>query len=90
MSVGDAIKAFFRTYGLEDKLMEAKIRSICDRVLGPVISKQVVRIAFRNGNLCIELKSAAMRQELEYNKTLIAGSINKELESRVVKSVTLR
>ena len=90
MSAGDAIRAFFKHYGLEDKIKEAKILSVCDKVLGPAIVRQVVKIYFRYGNLCIELKNAAMRQELEYNKTLMADNINQEMGERVVKSITLR
>lgn len=90
MSAADAIRAFFRQYRLEDKINEAKLRSVCDRVLGPVISKQVTQISFRNHTVSISVKSAALKQELEYQKSLIIENINVEMKKEIVKEVIIK
>jgi hypothetical protein len=90
ITAGDAIKAFFRAYGLEDKILEAKIISLCDQVLGQTVIRTVDKISYRNHQLTISLKSAVVKQELEYNKTSVMNQINSALGVVAVKQVIIR
>ncbi len=90
LTAGDAIKAFFKAYHLEDKILEVKIVSACDKVLGTAISKQLETIRFRNHILTLSLRNAALRQELEYRKSVIMQNINEEMGPGTVTKVVIR
>lgn len=88
-SLGDAIKAFLKSYRLEDKINEVKLKVACNNVLGPAISKHVEKISYRNGTLNISLRSAALKNELNYSKSLIIENINKEMQQNIVKQINI-
>lgn len=90
MSTGEAIKAFLKAYRLEDKILEAKLKSLCDNVLGAAICKKVTDISFRNQTLTISVSSAALKQELEFSKSTIIDNLNKELGTISVKKVIIK
>lgn len=89
MSSGDAIKAFLKAYRLEDKIVEAKLRSLCDNVLGAVICRKVTDVSFRNHTLTIKVSSAALKQELDFRKSTIIDNLNKELGTETVKRLII-
>ena len=42
---------------------------------------------FINGNLYVKLKSAPLKNELNYNKEKLINEINKELKEKLVKKI---
>jgi hypothetical protein len=89
-TVGEAIREFLKAYDLEDRLTEAGLKAVCDQVLGPDISREVTGVSFRNHTLTISLKRSAMKQELEYSKSLIMNNINREMKQEIVHKVIIR
>jgi hypothetical protein len=90
MTIGEAIRAFLKAYDLEDKLAEAGLKAVCEEVLGPEISRELLDITFRRGTLTISFKSASIKQELEYSKSLIVTNINREMKKELVKKLIIR
>lgn len=90
ISAGDAIRAFLKTYHLEDKVMEVRILAICRAMFEHMGTNALSKAAFHNGHLILYIPGAALRQEISYQKSLIMNEINKEIGQQVIKSVTVR
>lgn len=90
ISAGDAIKAFLKTYHLEDKVMEARILAICRTMFEHMGKNSLSKASFHNGHLILYIPGAALRQEIGYQKSMIMSEINKEIGQQVIKSVTVR
>jgi len=86
-SVGEVIKEMMRNLNLEEKVTEARIAAVWEKVMGQGISKYTTNISFRNGTLSIRLSSPVLRQELSYGKTKIIGLINEALDQDMVEEV---
>ncbi|HRZ42684.1 MAG TPA: DciA family protein [Bacteroidales bacterium] len=89
ISAGDAIRAFLKTYHLEDKVMEARILAICRSMFEHMGKNSLSKATFHNGHLTLYISGAALRQEIGYQKSLIMNEINTELGEQVIKSVSV-
>ena len=63
-SVGAIIAEILRENGLEKPLMEQRIVSSWNTVLGPTVARYTGEISIQNGVLYVHIKSAPLRQEL--------------------------
>ncbi len=89
-SLGDIIKIVLKRHGLEDKLTEAKIFSLWEKIMGAPIAKYTSRLSLKHGNLIVYLSSSVLRNELTYAKTKIIRMINDELGKPVVQDIVFR
>jgi hypothetical protein len=74
-SMKEAIDEMLKTYRLDRKLSEAKLLSGWERIMGPV--------------LYVEVKSAALREELSFGKSKIIEVLNAEAGSELIREVIL-
>ncbi|MFW6351558.1 MAG: DUF721 domain-containing protein [Bacteroidota bacterium] len=89
-SLGDVIKEFLKAYQMEDRIMEVKIHSMWQQIMGDHIHQFTEKLYYKDKLLIVYLRSAPLREELSRAKTKIAGMINKEMKKDVVREVIFR
>jgi predicted nucleic acid-binding Zn ribbon protein len=85
--VGEVIKELIRNFNLEEKVTEARVTAVWEKVMGQGISRYTTHVSYRNGTISIRLSSPVLRQELSYGKTKIIGLINEALEQDLVEEI---
>ncbi len=89
-SLGDIIKDVLKRHGLEDKVTEARIFSLWEKIMGQPIAKYTNRLSLNQGCLIVYLRSSVLRNELAYAKTKIIKMINDELGKPVIRDIVFR
>ena len=89
-SLGDVINRMLKVYRLKSGLTETILRSDWKEIVGELIAKHTKDIKVKDGKLFIQVDSAALKQELHYQREEIAGNVNKHLEEDLVKEVVIR
>ena len=87
--IGVVIKKLLKTQKLVGRLLELDTIQSCEEVLGKELMKYVNEITFKKGKLIIKVKSAAVRNELSYQKSEILDKINQISKNEIVKEVIL-
>lgn len=85
----EAIGEMLKSYQLDTRLNETQVVNAWEKVMGPVIAKYTTRVKMDNGILYVQLNSAALRQELSYQKSEIASRLNAECGSEIVREVVI-
>ncbi len=88
--LGDIIREFVRLYHLDDKLTEARIASLWEKIMGEAIAKYTTGLYLKDHKLTVYLTSAPLRNELHLASTKIIQSINREMGKVVVKTISFR
>ena len=87
--IGVVIRKLLKTQKLVGRLLELDAIQSCEEVLGKELMKYVNEITFKKGKLIIKVKSAAVRNELSYQKSEILDKINQISKNEIVKEVIL-
>lgn len=88
--IGEILNQFLNINQLENQAFGEQIAEIWQEVLGDEITKETQRIFLQSGYLFIELKSAALKNELMMKRTQIKNRLNKKLGNEVINSVVIR
>ena len=88
-SIGVVIRKLLKNQKLSGRLLELDAIQSCEEVLGKELMKYVNEITFKKGKLIIKVKSAAVRNELSYQKSEILNKINQISKNEIVKEVLL-
>ena len=89
-SIGAVIKQLLKNQKLEGRLQELDVLNFCEEVLGKNLMKYISDITFRKGKLMIKVESAAVRNELSYQKSEIQKKINENAANEIVKEIILK
>ena len=89
-SIGAVIRKLLKNQKLEGRLQELDVLNFCEEVLGKNLMKYINDITFRKGKLIIKVKSAAVRNELSYQKSEIQKKINENAANEIVKEIILK
>jgi predicted nucleic acid-binding Zn ribbon protein len=89
-SLGDAIRQFLHSYHLEDKLNETKVIQSWGKVVGPMVAKYTKGLSIRNRILFVKVESAALRQELNYQRSRLVRELNEETKSNVIDDIVFK
>lgn len=88
-SIGEVLKDFFKTYGLERKYAQAEVGHVWGKLLGPSVANATQKVTLNNGLLTVYLQSGLVKQELNMMKTRLISALNEELGGEVVKELKL-
>ncbi len=88
-SLGEVINRMLEMYHLKSGLTEVTIRSEWENLVGALIASRTDEVFLRGQKLVIRLSSAALKQELHYQRQDIADNINRHFGRRVVETVEL-
>ncbi len=73
----DAISAFLKDNNLEAKLEETRVINSWEEVVGKLIARHTDQMQIKDRVLYIKVDSAALREELSYQRSKLVKSLNK-------------
>jgi len=88
--LGDAIKDMLKLYRLDEKIDEHKLIRSWEKAVGPMIARHTTDIHISNKKLVVTIDSAAVRQELSYERTKVVQDLNAMIGSQVIEEMVLR
>ncbi len=88
--IGKAIKMLFKSYHLDEKIAEVRIKEIWETIMGKSIKNYTTGMRLYKGVLTINIESAPLKQDLKFSKESIATRINDELGEVIVKEVIIK
>jgi len=89
-SLKEVIDQLLEQYKLRDRLNELKIRKSWELIMGQAINKRTNNIRIKDDTLLINVTSAPLREELQYQKSKILELMNKELGGEYLKTIVIQ
>lgn len=87
--IRQAVEAVMKYYGLTEKFKEYQMPAIWEKVMGKFIASKTNDVKMIKNKLYVKLDSAALRQELQYDREKIKEMINAEVGENFVQEVVL-
>lgn len=88
--LGDIIHAMLREDGLETPLNEYRATEAWSKVMGPTIERYTGDVTVRAGVLHVQIRNAALRQELMMQRTSLVPRINQEVGAQVIQQIVFQ
>ena len=85
--IGQLMQEYLRSEGLETPLMEYRIVQAWQEVAGPTVASYTGQLYVRSGILHVQIRSAALRQNLMMGQTLLAQRLNAHVGRQVISSI---
>jgi predicted nucleic acid-binding Zn ribbon protein len=85
--VGSIIDALIARLGLTETLIQHRAMLLWPSVVGNTISKATKPVRVEHGQIYVEVKSSAWRQEIHFHKRSIIENLNIRLKKRVIKDI---
>ena len=89
-SIGIVIKKLLKNQKLEGRLKELDVLELSKELLGKNLMKYINDLSIKNGKLIIKVRSAAVRNELSYQKSEIIKKINEQVGNKILKEIILK
>ena len=89
-SIGIVIKKLLKDQKLEGRLKELDVLELSEKLLGKNLMKYINDLSVKNGTLIIKVKSAAVRNELSYQKSEIIKKIIKQVGNKILQEIILK
>ena len=89
-SIGIVIKRLLKNQKLEGRLKELDALELSEELLGKNLMKYINDLSVKNGTLIIKVRSAAVRNELSYQKSEIIKKINKQVGNKILQEIILK
>ena len=89
-SMQHALRAFLDKSRLKSDIQALQIESVWEELMGKTVSRYTEKLELVQGTLFITTSIAPLKQELSYQKDLIAGRVNEKLGEWVVRTVVIR
>lgn len=84
-----ALEHLVDSYGLTDKLLEAEIKKVWERTMGPFINKHTRSVSFKEGRLSVFVDSSVIRSEMNMAKTALMEKLNAELKKNTIRQIEI-
>lgn len=88
--LGDLIYAMLREDGLETPLNEYRATEAWSKVMGKAIERYTGEVRVRAGVLYVQIRNAALRQELLMQRSTIIPRINQEVGAQVIQQIVFQ
>ena len=87
--LGDLIKEFYEQHRGADYLDEVKVINSWPKVVGPFIASHTIDLFIKNHVLFVRVDSDALRNELNYSKSLLMKNLNELVGKVIVTEIVL-
>ena len=77
-------------FHIHKRILELGVMKAWPKVMGPVVAKHTGDVYIYQGTLTVRLNSAALRQELSYDKSKIIQFLNDEVGQEIVVQLVLQ
>lgn len=88
--IKEAIDAYFKAMGMEDKMHETRVLSQWAELMGDAVAKRTESLVIRDRILYVEVNSSVMRDELQQTKTSIIKKINEAAGTELIEDIFLK
>ena len=89
VSIGESIKRFFEANHTKQKFDETQLIVSWEKVLGKTIAKNTKKIFIKNKVLFVELRSAALKHELNASKDKIKQLFRNEFGADIIDEIVI-
>ena len=89
-SLGEALRKFLHQSPLKGSVQALQIEDVWEQIMGKTVARYTDKIRIHGGVLYIDTAIAPLRQELLYQKEVIAKRVNEALGEVVIKEVVIR
>lgn len=86
-SIQDLLKEYLRQEGLETPLLQKRIVSAWDQVVGPTVASYTGDKFIKNQTLFVKILNPALRQDLSMMRTQLVKRLNAQVGSVVIVDV---
>ena len=87
--LGDLIKEFYEQRRGSDYLDEVMVINSWPQVVGPFIASHTIDLSIKNQVLFVRVDSDALRNELNYSKSLLIKNWNETVGKELLKEIVL-
>ena len=87
--LGDLIKEFYEQHRGSDYLDEIKLINSWPKVVGPFIASHTINLSVKNHVLFVRVDSDALRNELNYSKSLLMKNLNDLVGKEALTEIVL-
>ena len=87
--LGDLIKEFYEQHRGSDYLDEVKLINSWPKVVGPFIASHTIDLSIKNHVLFVRVDSDALRNELNYSKSLLIKNLNDLAGKEILREIVL-
>jgi len=87
-SLGDALKGFLRSNGLEALLKYPKLTRKWREVVGPEVAAQSRVQAFRHGVVEIAVASSSLKNDLAFSRRSILSRLKREIKKPYISGIS--
>lgn len=88
-SLGEAIEQFLKKSRLKGSVQALQITDVWEQVMGKTVAKYTDSIKIYGDKLYITTAVAPLKQELLFQKEIIAQRVNEALGEKVIKEVVI-
>lgn len=88
-SITDILGDSLRSLGLEEIVIESKLREKWPEVMGEQVARLTTLIEMKNGMLNVHIRSAALRQQLFECRFQLVEKLNTALNTRAIHDIRL-
>mgnify|MGYP006331644123 FL=1 len=81
------IQRFMRQQGLEPPLNGYRAVQAWPDIVGPAIARYTGQIFIRSSILYVQIRSAALRENLTHQRTLLAQRVNSQVGAQVIQEI---
>lgn len=85
--IGDLIKEFYELYKGPNYMDEVIVINSWSKVVGPFIASHTISLSIKNNVLLVRVDSDALRNELNYSKSLLLKNLNDLVGKEVIKEI---
>ena len=89
-NIGDILAAYFRENGLEQQILGDQIIEKWPQVMGSQVARLTGKIEIKDQVLHVQIRSAALRQQLFECRTALIRKLNDSVGAQVIKDIRLR
>ncbi len=82
--VGDVVRQFLRSEGLETPLNQHRLIAAWSEVMGEGIRRYTGEVFIKNQTLFVQIRSSVLRQELNMTKANLVAKLNNHVKAQVI------
>lgn len=87
--LGDLIKEFYELHKGPEYMDEIKLINSWPKVVGPFIASHTIDLSIKNKVLFVRVDSDALRNELNYSKSLLIRNLNDLVGKEILAEIVL-
>ena len=88
-TVGELVREFCTLHKGPDYVDELRVINSWKQVVGPFIATHTIDLSVRNHVLFVRVDSDALRNELNYSKSLLIKSLNELVGKEIITEIVL-